>query len=821
MSSDRPALNRLEVLRALKISNWEAVLATMHGTLTGGAFQTGFALWLGASNFWMGVLASIPTFAALIQLVSSYFIEKRDERKRFTAWFSVVARTLWLPILLIPFLLPERVQFSAFVMLLLLSSVLLNVPIPAFLSWLSDLVPPDHRGRYFARRNMLAGIVAMVVPLPAAWFLDLAVERKLFPEAVGFAVLFGVGVVCGIIGFVLLLEQAEPPMNRTEPMEAQGVRGVLAFYRAPFAEPNFRRLMIFSAVFALAQFFAAPFYTVYALQVLKLNYFWLQIFGAISSLSSLLSMPLWGYLSDKFGNKSLLKIGIVGVGALPFIWVFTSPQYPVASLIIICFNNLLGGFFWAGVGLTQFNLLIAISPGERRSVYVGAMSALTGVMGGLAPILGGVILTALGDIQLKLPGWVMGSYQILFTLNGLLRYLTLFFLRGVTDLRDTSALDVLTQLGTARVGAWRQMRRLQHGHTETERREAAQALRSTRAALAVDELILALDDPSLHVREEAAQALGEIGDSRAVEALIQRLDDPASGVTDEAALSLGKIGDERAVEPLIRVVRNGEKIDRVVAARALGQIGSRDAVSTLLEVIETGSIAESDEVMETAAGALGAIGDPSAVHALVRCLENSSRTLRLTAIRALGEIGDRRAAEPLLKMLAQEQDPALISHMAVALAMIGEESAARPLLDSMERVVSPVARKQILNAVGALMGEGEMFYPLLALETYARDEAVSRLLQELARKEQARGQDRFGALRRQRQFEQIREQFVSGDFSSATLLLTRIASAGGLRSGDSAAAEVIEWASVTSQQRLMQGEEFLLALFAVRNLLSR
>jgi HEAT repeat protein len=402
-----------------------------------------------------------------------------------------------------------------------------------------------------------------------------------------------------------------------------------------------------------------------------------------------------------------------------------------------------------------------------------------------------------------------------------MRYLSLFFLRGVTDLRDTSAIEVIAQLGTARVGAWRQMRRLQHGQTETERREAAQKLRDTRTVLAVDELILALDDPSLHVREEAAEALGEIGDTRAVEALIQRLDDPASGITDEAALSLGKIGDERAVEPLLRLFKSGEKMERVAAARALGMIGSRESVDALVQVVEAGEERESDEVIETAVGALGAIGDPKAVPALVRCLENAQRTLKLTAIRALGEIGDRRAAEPLLKMLRQEEDPALIAHMAVALAMIGEERAARPLLEAISRVESPVARKQILNAVGALMGEGEMFYPLLALESYARDEAVSRLLQELARRERTRGQERFSALRRQRQFEQIREYFVSGDFTTATQLLARIASATEQRPDDSAKSEVVEWAAVTSQQREMQQEEFLLALFAVRSLLSR
>src|SRR5690348_4395057 len=101
MPPERAELNRLDVLRALKISNWEAVFSTAHGTLTGGAFQTGFALWLGANNFWMGVLAAIPTFSGLVQLVSSYFVERRGERRLFTAWFSGGARFLWLSILVV------------------------------------------------------------------------------------------------------------------------------------------------------------------------------------------------------------------------------------------------------------------------------------------------------------------------------------------------------------------------------------------------------------------------------------------------------------------------------------------------------------------------------------------------------------------------------------------------------------------------------------------------------------------------------------------------------------------------------------------------
>src|SRR5262249_43446073 len=145
---------------------------TVWASLTTGAFLTGFALWLSANDVAIGFLTAIPTFAGLIQIVSSYFGEQRSERRLFTAWFSVAGRTLWLPTLLLPFLIPRAVALYPFLLLFTLSYVLLNIPVPAWTSWMSDLVPADHRGRYFGQRNRIAGVVGMLIVLPAAWFLD-------------------------------------------------------------------------------------------------------------------------------------------------------------------------------------------------------------------------------------------------------------------------------------------------------------------------------------------------------------------------------------------------------------------------------------------------------------------------------------------------------------------------------------------------------------------------------------------------------------------------------------------------------------------------
>lgn len=812
-------LNRLDVLRALKVSNIEAIFATAHATLTGGAFQTGFALMLGASDFWMGVLGAFPTLAGLVQVPASYVVERRGERKWLTAWLTGFGRLLWLPILLLPWALADGPRFTAFVALLLVSSLVISASGPAFTSWMADLVPADYRGRYFGRRNMLAGITTMLVSLPAAWFLDLATRRHIFPDRAGFATLFALAVVCALGSFACLSRQAEPPMRRADAPDASNLRGLFAFYRAPLREPDFRRLLVYGGLFAFSQFFAGPFYTVYALTVLRLDYVWLQIFAAISSLAGLLSMPLWGYLGDKFGNKPLLAIANFGVALTPILWVMTSRQHMTATLAILCVNNLIGGLFWAGVGLAQFNLLIGATPDERKSVYVGAFSAATGLLGGIAPIICGVLVTRLRGIELVPLGWPMDNFQIVFAINSAQRFAVMLLLRPIRDRGAASARAVLTQIGSAKPAAWMHIHRLQRAQTEEGRLAAMQAVRSNRATLAVEEVIAALDDPSLHVREEAAEALGALGDARAVEALAERLTDPASGIVEQAAEALGRIGDERAVGALGRLLAAGEALERVAAARALGCIGGAHAVAPLLGALDADGGMETLEVREAAASALGVIGAPEAVPKLAALLESAPRPLRLAAIRALGDICDARAASPLLRALKREQDPAIIAQLAVALGALGTLGepdaieAVGTLLDALDRLESPIARKQVLHAVGALLGAGDAFYALLAVEPLARDEAVARIVEQMRRRERRVGQSEFGARRRSLEYDRVLDRYVEGDYNGALRGLAWLQP----HAKDGPQGQALAWALRTAARRSLLAEEFLLALFAARS----
>ena len=736
-------LNRLEVLQGLRISIWEAAFATIWAALTSGAFLTGFALWLGADSFAIGLLTAIPTFAGLVQILSSYTGERRKTRKGFAAGFLLAGRMLWLPILLLPWLLSHTAVYP-FLLLFTASFVLVNIPVPAWTSWMSDLVPADYRGRYFARRNMIAGIVGMLISLPAAWFLDVATKRHHW-EFTGFGTLFGVGAAGALIAYLFLLRQPEPPKQIAPASEApEGLKGMLAYFRAPFADPNFRRLMLFNTLFGTGQFFAAPFFTVYALQVLKLNYIWLQLFATLTSISSLASMPLWGYLADKFGNKPLLAIGVCGVFTLPITWMWTTPNHALTTLLLLVELNLVGGLFWAGVGLTQFNLLIGFSPQGKTSIYVATMAAVTGLAGGLAPLLGSAVMKALQGWSGNLLGLTLTNYHITFLIAALLRIFALIFLKPVVDARSATAGDVLRQLGQANPRSWRHIRQLQRGDQEARLR-ATEALGGSKTQLAVNELQAALTDPSQAVREEAARALGEIGDPAAVNALIAALRDPAAGLIDEAALALGRIGDRSANGPLSDLLLSPpdriSRRDRILVAQALGKLGGSDAVTALLQALEQ---TEDEEMLETLTAALGKTGSSRATSALVERLlrPEIAYGLRQTLVRAFGEIGDPAAIPALRGELARDRnDPTILPLLADALARLEDGEAALALLPCLQVLESEVARKQVAHAIGRLLGQGESVYALLSQDPMTRDGSVTRLLQELQKALPASGPD--------------------------------------------------------------------------------
>jgi HEAT repeat protein len=803
-------LSRLDTLRALRLWTVEASVATVQLTLTSGAFQTGFALYLGCNNFLIGVLAAIPSFAGLLQLVASYLAERYASRKFIVTVFALAGRLMWLPMLLIPFVLPKDLWVAAFLILTLLSSACGNIAAPSWMVWITDLVPADIRGRYFGQRNMYSGIVGMVVSVGAGIFLDRATKLSHWPERAAFGVIFGASLLFAFGSFIC--GRLSPDIVRTEPETKTSLRGALSLYAKPFTDAGFRGFIWFVATITVAQSIAGQFFTVYPLVSLHLSYSILQLLNAVALLTGLAAMPLWGYLADKYGNRPILILSLLLVFVPPVMWCVTWPDsfagfYAYApdghlivsqSKLVIALLNVFAGVGWAGVGLTQFNMMIGSAPRQMRPIYVAAVSAVVGVAGGVSPLIGGALLQALASVPFPAHGLVRSNYHALFMISAALRIAALIPLRNLHEAESRSTRYVLGQLrATKPIGSLAALAKLSRPTDSRSRGKAAAQLGRLKTPVAVEELVRALDDVALPVREKAAEALGEIGDARAVGPLVTKLTDPASGIATAAATALGRIGDKSALPALAAAAQlEGPRTRRLAALEALGSLSDTRAASVLLPFVES--------------------EDPAERMAAIRSLSGRDDLVRQPIV-----------ARALLALWERESDPATQTSLADALGRAGDPALAPRLLGSYDRIASPIARREVLNAVGSLLAGRDSFYVYLVLDGFARDETVTKILTSLQRQFTAR--EPSGSPRMAVRVRQALEAYARADYTLCAErlgLAARLLSLGEeLKEGNEVERACVEVMGILAGRahlgRSASPEEVLLMVFLLRFLVVR
>ena len=97
----------------------DGIASQTMATLTGGVFLVALALELGASNFIIGLLASIPALMQLFQLPASYIVEKIRNRKKISFTYSLISRLFLIGLIIVPFL--KNTRFGLLVLIITLS----------------------------------------------------------------------------------------------------------------------------------------------------------------------------------------------------------------------------------------------------------------------------------------------------------------------------------------------------------------------------------------------------------------------------------------------------------------------------------------------------------------------------------------------------------------------------------------------------------------------------------------------------------------------------------------------------------------------------
>ena len=402
----------------------QGITSQVKTTLTESVFLVGFALLLRAPNTVIGILAAIPSVTQLMQIPSIFLLEKYRNRRRLNIYTQLGNRLGILLMALIPFMAVGEIGLLLLIGAMFIQSAFTAIGSPSWNSWMRDLIPHDRLGHFFSTRMALMGLVAIVASISGGYFIAswLAATNpaNLPGQLHAYSVLYLIAFLFGMIAIYYTRTTPEPPMKTRH--EELSFSQLLA---EPFQSENYRNLMIFSAVWSLSTSFASPFFTVYLLNRLEQNVAFVAGLLALTQLTSVIFLRLWGRLADKFSNKSILKVTLPLFTIGTFLWTFSSIAITYGFLIpLIITIHVLNGFSAAGVNLSTNNIGLKLAPRGESATYLAARGSVIAIAGSIAPVIAGILADLFGHhtLEFSLSWFVDGElFQLIptYSISGL------------------------------------------------------------------------------------------------------------------------------------------------------------------------------------------------------------------------------------------------------------------------------------------------------------------------------------------------------------------------------------------------------------------
>ena len=423
----------------------QGISAEAKNTLTQSVFLVGFALLLQAPNTVIGILAAIPYVTQLLQIPSIFLIERFRNRRKLNVLTQLGNRLGILFMALIPFFATGQIGLVLLIGAMTIQSVFTAIGSPSWNSWLTDLVPPDRLGRFFSKRLSMMGLISIVGSVLGGYFITRWMagidSTEIGPQLQGYSIIFFVAFLFGMIAIYFTISSPEPPL-----MTRQDRVSYSKLITEPFQDKNYRNLMKFSAVWDLSTTFSAPFFTVYLLDVNILDLSVAIVAGlvALTQLTSVIFLRLWGRLTDRFSNKSILQVALPLYVIGTFLWTFTLIAKEYGLLIpLIVMIHILNGFSSAGVNLSSSNIGMKLAPRGKTASYLAAKGSIGAIVGTIAPITAGMLADVFAPHTIDFSiSWFIGGE--LFTLIPTYRLSGISFLFLISTIIGIYAIHRIT-----------------------------------------------------------------------------------------------------------------------------------------------------------------------------------------------------------------------------------------------------------------------------------------------------------------------------------------------------------------------------------------
>lgn len=364
-----------------KISIYHGMATTIAVNFSNNFFPIFAITILGATNYQVGLISSLPPLMALFMTIPAAILLNRAHlQKKLVAMSVLIARLMFLLIIGLVYIPSQPTQAWLFLIIVALMNLPNTVANIGWQTFISGLVKESRRGEFFSDRNRLLTIVGLISTLSIG-----VVMKDASANVIAYQILFGIAFCFGLLEVFLLLKHEE------EPAKTEGLVGrKKAMDWTIFKHKNYVAFLIAALVFNFAWQMAWGIFNIYHVRDVGATIFWISMFSVGSMLAQFISFPLWRKWAEKRSNTLVFVWAAIGMATTPFLTVLSTNLYYITLI------QTSSGFFLAGIVLLLFNLLLEQSPEAVRTYCITTYNVLLSVVAVIAPQVGILLLNTLG-----------------------------------------------------------------------------------------------------------------------------------------------------------------------------------------------------------------------------------------------------------------------------------------------------------------------------------------------------------------------------------------------------------------------------------------
>jgi MFS family permease len=396
-----------------------------------------YAKSLGASATVLGVVVSMMPLLVIFQIPAAQYIPRLGFRRFvYAGWGIRVAFIFGMAAVpLLGAFLDHGTQLALLLFLLFGFNLSRGISSCAWLPWITSLVPEAIRGRYLARDAAVVNLGSIMVFLLAALFLGSE------PRPYQFSLLFAFSAVAGAASLSFLKRIPDVPV----PQEPAGGAGEVP-WGAILQHAPFQRILATVMLWAVVYGGMQAFPVAYLKTEAALSEGRILLLSATLYLGGMGSLWLFGSRLDAAGSKPVLALAFgVFVLILGGWWLMAGQALPASTALIMA---LLGsmGLFAASANMAFTRRAMASVPVMGRNHFFALFSVAWNVTQGVAPILWGMMIDAIGGFRARSLGVEWNRYSIFFAAAALVTLAALMSTRRLMEPKAASFEELLRDL---------------------------------------------------------------------------------------------------------------------------------------------------------------------------------------------------------------------------------------------------------------------------------------------------------------------------------------------------------------------------------------